>query len=80
MANVSGIAIQIKAFMPIGSTIADTMAALSSIEKAEKTGDYTEVLKSSNIEAIKVEQKTRRMKKSVEAEVAAGEAYSNEEA
>lgn len=59
--NVPGVAIVIKAFLPVGKTIDEQFAALSLIKEAHATGDYSKVLAAAKIEEVKAEQKTRRM-------------------
>lgn len=61
MANVNGIAIVIKAFMPTGKTLDEQFAALSAVEAAHETGDYASLLANAKIEEVKTEQKTRRV-------------------
>lgn len=59
--NQTGIAIVIKAFLPIGKTIDETYEALSLVKTAHETGDYSKVLAAASIDEIKAEQKTRRI-------------------
>lgn len=63
MANVNqtGIAISIKAFLPFGKDIDSHFQALSLLKAAHESGDYSEVLKVASIDAVKAEQKTRRV-------------------
>lgn len=61
MANVSGIAIVIKAFLPTGKTLDEQFAALSIVKTAHETSDYSSLLKAASIEEVKTEQKTRRI-------------------
>lgn len=68
MANVTGIAITIKAFLPTGKTIDEQFAALSLVKQAHETGDYSSVLAAANIDEVKSEQKTRRMDDEPQAE------------
>lgn len=61
MANQTGIAIVIKAFLPTGKSLDEQFAALSAVKTAHETGDYSELLKAATIEEVKTEQKTRRI-------------------
>lgn len=61
MANQTGIAIVIKAFLPTGKSLDDQFAALTIVKAAHESGDYTEVLKAAQIDEVKAEQKTRRV-------------------
>lgn len=61
MANVTGIAITIKAFLPTGKTIDEQFDALSLVKQAHETGDYSAVLAAAKIDEVKAEQKTRRV-------------------
>ncbi len=61
MANQTGIAIVIKAFLPTGKTLDEQFAALSAVKAAHESGDYTTLLKTAAIEEVKTEQKTRRV-------------------
>lgn len=61
MANQTGIAIMIKAFLPTGRTIDEQFAALSLVKAAHETGDYSALLKAASVEEVKTEQKTRRI-------------------
>lgn len=61
MANVTGIAITIKAFLPTGKTIGETYAALTVVETAHETGNYAPLLALAKIDEVKTEQKTRRV-------------------
>lgn len=60
MANISGIAIVIKAFLPTGKTLDEQFAALNTVKTAHETGDYASLLSAAAIEEVKAEQKTRR--------------------
>jgi hypothetical protein len=68
MANVTGIAITIKAFLPTGKTIDEQFDALSLVKQAHETGDYSAVLAAAKIDEVKSEQKTRRMDDEPQAE------------
>ena len=61
MANVSGIAIVIKAFLPTGKTLDEQFAALSIVKNAHASGDYSPLLATAQIDEVKAEQKVRRM-------------------
>jgi len=61
MANQTGIAINIIAWLPITGSIAEQIAALRLVESAHETGDYAELLKAAKIEGVKADQKTRRI-------------------
>jgi hypothetical protein len=61
MANQTGIAIVIKAFLPTGKTLDEQFAALSIVKAAHETSDYAALLKAATIEEVKTEQKTRRV-------------------
>ncbi|MDX8537080.1 hypothetical protein RFM23_05510 [Mesorhizobium abyssinicae] len=61
MANQTGIAITIKAFLPTGKTLDEQFAALSIVKDAHSTGDYSALLKAAGVEEVKTEQKTRRI-------------------
>lgn len=59
--NQTGIAITVKAFLPIGKTLDEQLAALTLVKTAHETGDYAPVLKAAIVEEVKSEQKVRRM-------------------
>ncbi|MDX8492931.1 hypothetical protein RFN29_15235 [Mesorhizobium sp. VK22B] len=61
MANQTGIAIVIKAFLPTGKSLDEQFAALSIVKTAHETSDYSALLKAASIEEVKTEQKTRRI-------------------
>ncbi|SDL06831.1 hypothetical protein SAMN05428953_12640 [Mesorhizobium muleiense] len=61
MANQTGIAIVIKAFLPTGKTLDEQFNALSIVREAHATGDYATLLKAATVEDVKTEQKTRRI-------------------
>ncbi|MGZ2448279.1 hypothetical protein ACVIRO_001033 [Rhizobium ruizarguesonis] len=61
MANQSGIAIIIKAFLPTGKTLDEQLTALTLVKEAHSSSDYTALLKAAEIEDVKTEQKTRRV-------------------
>lgn len=59
--NQTGIAIIIKAFLPIGKTLAENLAALNLVNDSHISKDYAELLKAAVIDSVKTEQKTRRV-------------------
>lgn len=61
MANVSGIAITIKAFLPAGKSLNEQHAALTLVTEAHASGDYSKVLAVAKIDDVKSEMKTRRV-------------------
>jgi hypothetical protein len=61
MANQTGIAITIKAFLNTGTSAEDQYKALGVLMDAQKSGDYTKLLGMSTVEEVKAEQKTRRV-------------------
>jgi len=61
MANQSGIAITIKAFLPTGKTLDEQFTALGLVRDAHATGDYTALLKAAKVDEVKTEQKVRRV-------------------
>ncbi|MER9628393.1 hypothetical protein [Mesorhizobium sp. M0296] len=61
MANQTGIAITIRAFLQTGKTLNEQFEALSIVKTAHETGDYSELLKAATVEDVKTEQKTRRI-------------------
>lgn len=61
MANQTGIAIVIKAFLPTGKSLDDQFNALTIVKNAHASGDYAELLKAASVEEVKTEQKTRRV-------------------
>lgn len=60
MANQTGIAITIRAWLPTGKTLDEQFAALSIVKTAHESGDYAPLLSAATIEAVQTEQKTRR--------------------
>lgn len=61
MANQTGIAITIKAFLVTGKSLDEQLKSLTMVHDAHASGDYTELLKISTIDEVKTEQKTRRV-------------------
>lgn len=59
--NQQGIAISIKAWLPTGTTIDEQFEALSLVKQAHASGDYSPLLAAAQIEAVKAEQKNRRV-------------------
>ncbi len=60
--NQTGIAIVIRAFIPMGKSLDDQLTALTLVKDAHETGDYSKVLAAATIDDVKAEQKTRRGK------------------
>jgi hypothetical protein len=73
MANQTGIAIVIKAFLPTGKSLDEQFAALSIVKTAHETGDYSALLKAAKIEVVGTEQKTRRIETGPDTDGQAGE-------
>lgn len=61
MANQTGIAITITAFLPTGKTLNEQFEALSIVKTAHETGDYAALLSASQDVLVKTENKTRRI-------------------
>ena len=59
--NQTGIAITIKAFLPIGKNLDRQLAALTLVKTAHETSDYAALLGAARIDEVKTEQKTRRV-------------------
>ena len=59
--NITGIAISIKSFLPIGATLDSQLEALTMVKDAHSSGDYGALLSAAKVEEVKTEQKTRRM-------------------
>ena len=59
--NQQGIAIIIKAFLPMGKALEDQLAALTLVKTAHETGDYAALLAAAHDVEVKTEQKTRRV-------------------
>jgi len=59
--NQTGIAIIIKAWLPVAGPISEQIAKLQMVEDAHKSGDYATLLKTATVEEVKTEQKTRRV-------------------
>lgn len=59
--NQTGIAIVVKAWLPLGKSLEDQIAALQLVQDAHTTGDYTALLNAAKVEDVKTEQRTRRM-------------------
>jgi len=66
MANQTGIAIVVKAFLPTGKTLDEQFNALSIVKTAHETGDYAPLLAAASVEEVRAEQKTRRIDDPVE--------------
>ncbi len=61
MANQNGIAIVIKAWLPVTGSISEQIAKLQMVETAHTSGDYAPLLAVAKVEDVKTEQKTRRI-------------------
>ncbi|QND53449.1 hypothetical protein HB779_17310 [Phyllobacterium sp. 628] len=61
MANQTGIAITIRAFLQTGKTLDEQFNALSIVKAAHETGDYSALLKAATVDEVKTEQRTRRV-------------------
>lgn len=61
MANQTGIAITIRAFLPTGKTLDEQFTALSIVKTAHETGDYAPLLAAATVDDVKTEQRTRRV-------------------
>lgn len=61
MANQTGIAISIIAFLPTGKSLDEQFAALTIVKAAHESGDYGPLLAAAKVENVKTEQKTRRI-------------------
>ena len=59
--NQQGIAISIRAFLPMGKSLDDQLAALSLVKTAHETGDYAALLTAAQDVEVKTDQKTRRV-------------------
>lgn len=59
--NQTGIAITIKAFLPIGKTLDQQFIALSIVKEAKDSGNYDMLLAAARDVSIKTESKTRRV-------------------
>ncbi len=59
--NQNGIAISLKAFVPMGKTIDEQLEVLTLVKQCHATGDYSPLLKIATIDQVKAEQKTRRI-------------------
>ena len=71
MANQTGIAITINAFLPTGKTLDQQFEALSLVKTAHASGNYAALIASSIDVLVKTEQKTRRIPDAVPAPVPA---------
>lgn len=61
MANQTGVAIYIKAFLPTGKTLDEQFEALSLIKEAKTTGKFDAVLAQAIDVEVRTESKTRRI-------------------
>ena len=59
--NQTGIAIVVKAWLPLGGSLESQIASLQLVKNAHATGDYTALLNAAKVEDVKAEQKTRRV-------------------
>lgn len=59
--NQNGIAIVVKAWLPLGTGIEEQIAALQLVQDAHANGEYTALLNAAKVEDVKTEQKTRRI-------------------
>jgi hypothetical protein len=59
--NQPGVAIVIKAWLPVEGDLEAQIAALSLVKQAHETGDYSALLASAKVDEVKTEQKTRRI-------------------
>lgn len=76
--NQSGIAIQIKAFLPTGKTLDEQFAALSIVKTAHETGDYSALLKAAQDVEVKTEAKNRRIEEAAPAAPAVDPAFTGD--
>lgn len=61
MANVNVLEIKIKAILPVGKSIEEAHEALTLAKEAQESGDYSNLLASSTVLDVTVEQRTRRI-------------------
>lgn len=66
--NQTGIAIVIKAWLPIGRSLDEQLASLQLVKDAHETGNYANLLATAEVQEVKTEQKTRRVETPVEPE------------
>jgi hypothetical protein len=59
--NKTGVAINIRAFLPTGTGIDENFMALAMVKDARDTGDYSKVLAASTIDEIAFKQVNRRV-------------------
>lgn len=59
--NQHGIAISIRAFLPMGKSLDAQLDALNLVKTAHETGDYAALLKAAQDVEVKTESKTRRV-------------------
>lgn len=69
--NQTGIAIVVKAWLPLGPGLDGQIKSLQLVKDAHATGDYTALLNAAKVEDVKAEQKTRRIEDAPEPEPAA---------
>lgn len=73
----TGIAIVIKGFLPMGSSIDEQFQALSIVKAAHESGDYSKLLKVAHDVEVKTENKTRRVEKPYELKLVGDEELAN---
>lgn len=63
MANVRGIVISVKAFLPLTGSLDQQIEALTAVKEANASGNYLDLFKSAGIviDEVKAEEKTRRV-------------------
>jgi len=61
MANQNGIEINLRLWLPIGETIDEQITALTLVKDARETQTYEKLMAAASLEAIKTDQKTRRV-------------------
>ena len=61
--NQPGIAITIKAWLPVEGPLEAQIEALTMVKQAHETGDYAPLLAAATIDEVKSEQRTRRVEK-----------------
>jgi len=59
--NQNGIAISLKAFVPMGKSIDEQLEVLMLVKSCHASGDYSPLLKMAIVDQVKAEQKTRRI-------------------
>lgn len=59
--NEKGVAIVVKAWLPVGETIEEVSAALTKVTTAHVTGDYAGLIGKAKVDEVKTDLKTRRV-------------------